>query len=477
MVNNFATCRSRRGATIIEVMFAIFVAIVGLMGIASLLPLASRNASDSNAFNIALTQGKAWVGDFYARRFIEPQSYTRNNTGFNWQWYNDFDNSGAGFYGVGFVNFARVYDDPPLTSSITFSPTNSGVTSASVSRLWCHQAVCLDPVFMSSGDVSRMIASGAPRAAAYRPSLFPYYDDGHNPLTDAFGPTLAWHDQPRMIRVTLGLDDDTSATSLRIANKLVNEIFASRDDITGSPNQDDSTDPTRRFFKADGFGTIGKGTNTGDYTWMATIVPEELRPSNFIDSTSANASVNAPTRDYTVTVMVYRKRDKTFLVSNQAPGATENKPGGERLVWVYPLSGNFIGGNGGRVRLVSDANSENSVHVGDWIMLGKHYLIDPTAVTHRYSRFHWYRVVAVDSAERIDLLEGSPADPARPPIVPTATDPYGNAGTQPVWARDVVLEGPDWDFTDNIGGIPTPTTGTLMENVVTVLESKVTIER
>jgi hypothetical protein len=62
-------------------------------------------------------------------------------------------------------------------------------------------------------------------------------------------------------------------------------------------------------------------------------------------------------------------------------------------------------------------------------------------------------------------------------ISPLGTDPYGNAAGQTVWSRDVVLEGPDFKlFPDVIGGIPTPTTGTLVEGVVTVLERRLTIQ-
>lgn len=462
--------RYRLGVTILEVMFAIFVAIVGLLGIASLIPLASRNASDSNAFNVALTQGKVWANDFFARRFAEPESYTNNSSGYNWQWLNDADNT-PGFFPVGYFNFQKSY--PIGGAAVTFSSTNT--SSSDAARLWGHQAVCLDPLFMSSSDVGQMIGSGVLRTAAYRPAVFPYYEDNYNPLTDAFSPTSLWTDQPRMVRVTLGLDDDTSATSLRMTNKLVNEIFVSKDDILGFQNKGDKTQPTQRVFNADGplgaqYSPVGKTSNNGDFSWMATIVPEEQRPSSFTPFTSASPSVAIPSRNYTVTVMVYRKRDRAFNVVGQPPGVAELKPGGERLVWVYPLSGNFIGGNGGRVRLVTDANSSSKVHVGDWILLGKHYLIDPTAPAHRYGRFHWYRIVALDSDPRLDIVDN---------VVPTGTDPYGNQG-MPVWSRDVVLEGADWDFTPGItsGGVtyPTPTTGTLMSHVVTVIEANVTVE-
>jgi len=136
-------------------------------------------------------------------------------------------------------------------------------------------------------------------------------------------------------------------------------------------------------------------------------------------------------------------------------------------VWVVPLSGNFSNGNGGRVRLIANAATKDAVHIGDWIMLGKHYLINPALPAQRYSYFRWYRIVAVDQEKRVDRLSN---------ISPLGTDPYGNAAGQTVWSRDVVLEGPDFDLSSLVGGQIAPTTGTLVEGVVTVLERRLTIQ-
>ena len=88
-----------------------------------------------------------------------------------------------------------------------------------------------------------------------------------------------------------------------------------------------------------------------------------------------------------------------------SPGSVENKPNGERLVWVYPLTGDFIGGNGGRVRLISNAAVKDSLSIGDWIMLGKHYAVDPGNPLNRFAYFRWHRIVAVDTESQQGRLD------------------------------------------------------------------------
>ena len=63
--------RTRTAITLIEVLFAMLVAVVGLMGIASLLPLAARNARESNGFNFVQGAGQGWYQEFTARGLNE----------------------------------------------------------------------------------------------------------------------------------------------------------------------------------------------------------------------------------------------------------------------------------------------------------------------------------------------------------------------------------------------------------------------
>ncbi|MCR9292220.1 MAG: hypothetical protein NXI32_05840, partial [bacterium] len=350
-------CRLRRaGATVLEVMFAIFVVIVGLMGIASLIPLAARNAEQSNAYNQSLAQGQIWLNDFLARGLNRPNSFTRRGSGFNWQWYNDtaFTTGNNVPVPIGFYNFSKrgIQNTPGNVIPNSFlTPTNSAVTSLAGARIWAQQSVCIDPVFMSDPDVIRSFNTGAARYNGYRASVFPYYEDGHNPIEDGFAPaTNAWPDQPRMLRVTLG------GNAGQIPNKLVKDLFVSRDDVATFISDDDKTIPASRLFSQ---GAV-KSLTTGDYTWMATLTPEPVPTPSLTDTTT----------DYVLSLVILQRRDRQYLApgTSPPPGQAESKPQGERLVWVQPLSGDFRGGNGGRVRLLSNQYVEDRVHVGDWIL-------------------------------------------------------------------------------------------------------------
>ncbi len=474
----------RAGTTILEVLFAIFVVIVGLLGIASIIPLAARNASESNAHNNVQSLGPRWLHSVATRGLNFPNSFEDQGQGYNWQWFKDYGPSN------GFVQFRKSYLNTleatpvgiataavPLLNS---SSTNSMVTSASIARIWGYQPVCIDPVFFTEPDVLQRFNSGASRVGGYRAAVFPYFEDGFNPVTDPYGaPSDPWQDQPRMLRVTLGFEDSIPAAgaSSQISRKLVDEFFSSPDDLsmttyfqdplTGEQLKDDNI-PAARIFQSLTTG-IQKSNASSEYSWLLTASPEEPRQVPTTDT-----ALNQISNDYLISLVVMHRRDKQYVPVGPTPppGSANDKPGGERLVWVYPLSGSFMDGTGGRVRLIANAATNDSVHIGDWIMLGKHFAINPGNLTQRYSYFRWYRIIAVDQESRVDLLGN---------VSPTGTDPYGNSGGQAVWSRDVVLDGPDFDMSPSIlvgpgNAIATPTTGTLMSGVVSVLERRIKVE-
>lgn len=444
MTNTPKFCFSveRRGTTLLEVMFAIFVVVVGLAGIASLLPIAARNASDSNAHNIAQAVGQQWFNAFFAYHLNDPHSYSESQVGYNWMVYRD-DAS------AGFVEF----DEGTL-------PTTSGstVTSQTLARMWAHQAVCIDPMFYSEREVVAHTSAGSAESGVYRLSVFPYYEDGYNPLTDPTAAQVAWSDQPRMVRLSL-------ASTSMVSRKLVEDMFASPDELSIAADQADRTIPPVRLFGAGG----AKAIFNGQYSWMATITPSEPLPS-VISGLSSQAEADAlaatPPRSQLLSLVVMNRRDRFFVEPGESliPANGDDKPVGERSVWVIPLSGNFVGGNGGRVRLVCDVNTDSNLHVGDWIMLGKHFAIDRFNTLRRYSYIRWYRIIGMN----------------RDPAITSITDPYGNQHAE-VWTRDVVLEGPDFAMlpaTQTVNGnvIQTPVTGTIVSGVVTVVERNIRLD-
>lgn len=467
VVVNLCGTRSRRrnwpartAITVVEVMFAMLVAVIGLLGIASLLPLAARNARESNGFNFVHSAGGSWYQEFSARGL---------NDFATWRALRDFQ------VGVANVGFSPMRHDPSITAvgapplptinaDVGFNapyatPSHSGISSLPVNRVWVNQSICIDPYFftdpVTAADITNAIAGGVPFAAnhgAYRPAVFPYYQDGHNPVTDAFDSKFPWPDQPRMLRVTLDAPMSSAAPNLRqVTREFAQMIFTSNDDFSAFVDEKQSEIPAVRLFltTAGTVPTFVKAVSDRKYSWLATLSPR------------ATTSLTDIQREYTLSIAIFQGRDLGWIdSSNLSPGLVDNKPSGERLVWVSPLSGPFTGGNGGRVRIISNAASDDRLTIGDWIMLGKHEWLAASPL-NRSSTFGWFRIVAVDAE----------ATKAKLSAISTAGDPFGNATGEDVWSRDVVLEGPDWDFGASSAGLQVgPTTGTLMKNVITVID-------
>ncbi|RMF43379.1 MAG: hypothetical protein D6753_05310 [Planctomycetota bacterium] len=455
-------CRLRRGVSVLEVLFATGIAVAGMLGIASLLLMAGRDASVANRATESQALARAWSAEFLTRGLHHPN---------RWIWYQDyvFPPPPASGVGPGWI---------PASKQLPFSMLGRRLTFSTGSQPPLHElpmgkiAICIDPYFYAGRDLNGTLGNYTQPAPAgrhwYRPAVFPYYQDGTNPLVDpttTIGATggLAWTDQPRMLRVAV---PSTPGGLVPMVNAMVRQLFVSQDEVIVVGDQErkqagfDASAPTMRRFQPLSGSIPGEPSVASKYSWIATLSPLEQN----------DASTESM---YTLSLVVIFERERVFLPSVRTGGPNPlNTPQGERLMWVQPQSGNFVGGNGGRVRLWFSSAMEEDVAVGDWIMLSKHVAATQTSsspvIVQPYSIFRWYRVVAVDG----DATRMPPG---------SVTDPYGNNPPEDVWAVDVALEGPDWVFASPISVAPTgsnlvaPTTGTLVKGAVAVYERVVEV--
>lgn len=457
---------ARRGVTILEVLFATGIAITGLLGIASVLLMSGRDASVANTTSVAQALSQDWYAEFMTRGYNQPS---------NWVMYQDYAYSDPGppvvNYPPGSYLGGKMLPGPVRPNNSL--PVDSPIFTVPDGKF----SVCIDPAFYSDRTIAaNLVALSGSTDHWYRPAVFPYYQHGYNPLTDsdhAHTATsgIAWSDQPRMLRASVA---STPGLAAALSEKQVQNLFQSQDELALLGEQEIETlgldllpaPPIRRYQPLLD-GSNGKPSVQAQYSWMATLSP--LVESNV--STESH---------YTLSLVVMHQRDRLFIdpatfVSRSGPvGSTEDKPQGERLVWVTPQSGDFVGGNGGRVQLTGSIAVDDRVSVGDWIMLSKHVSatqISTSPVVYQpFSVFRWYRVIGVDG----DATEVLPAA--------AGVDPYGNAPPETVWTRSVVLEGPDWRFFNPVTGtetisvppsgavLPTPTTATLVKGAVSVYE-------
>ncbi len=392
----------RAGITVLEVLFAAGIAVFGLVGIATLISVAGRQATQANELSHAQVLGMAWYSDFKVRGFDE---------GARWLRYNDLTRT----Y-VPFVNSADIL---------------SG-TSVNSQRSGNRHAICIDPHFFCDATTAAALPSFPTTSGqAYRPGLFPYYQDNFEPLSTPFpdpvrslSPVFTSVDMPRLLRVSLR-NQITDAGPM--VTDLINRFFSSGDEAAQTASKDDATLPVARVDNGSRFST------RGEYSWFATLCPREFNAQevNHMSGTAYKQAEN----EYTLSVVVTRRRDRQlFLPTDPGP---ENTPQGERLLNVSaPV--NFVGGSGGRVTLSASINVSDKIKIGDWVMLARHQGV---ASLGRSVVVRWYRVIGVESEATVDL-------------------------TTNTWSRDVTLDGPDWVF----GGGPNATQATLVNGVVTVLE-------
>ncbi len=422
---------TRLGVTLVEVIFAIGVILIGLLGLLSILPLAGHRSQDAISMNVGAALGDSVANDVMARGWI-----TESNL----------------------VNL----DAPTPT---TVERTLGGSAESLIPPF------CIDP----------MLAASPPPALAntsYNSNSFPFYNPAHDPLLD---PSIAtsinspgFAGQPRMVRVRLSDLALTGSTTtvLEPAQRLeaARTIVESVDDLPEYQPTDRSLPATIGGYRATGDATglsYGKTLASGEFSWIITVDP-------FPGNESALMSV-----------VIMRNRERISAFQTASIDAPRENALSERVALVTNPVG-FNGGAGGSVTLLSAGNTLSDLRSGDWIMLSRS--TDPTnAFTRAQSAVHrWYRVAAVTGEQ--ELLTPQANSPGPPKTFVNLLDgtsillPDSDAAvdrtTTQVWQKTVVLDGSDWQFSSVIptgASTNSLTYATLMEDVVSVTERTISI--
>ncbi len=419
----------RTGITLIEVTFAIGVILIGMVGLTAILPLAGHRAQDALNFDTAAAMSDGVIKEVASRRLLQQPVLPK--------------------------------DQPIATlDGSVIQNTTTGVIVP----------FCFDPIF-AAGPLL-----GTTPANSYTPDYFPYYKLGHNPLLDpSLTPpgTSALPNQPRMKRV--GLNFSASAYYGNISGnstKQRNWQLEVARTLAESPNDLDLLRPKDRSVPGVLTGVTATGTTfpfgkrlpTGTYSWMITVDPD------------------AESRYGSLSVVIYQSRERMLdfppVNSGTPPTEPHDNAVSERLTLVTERSG-FMGGAGGSVTIVSSSATLSDLTSNDWIMLSRN--MDPRYTTGQYDVHAWYRVVGTDGDATIitnpvdtQFIRPAPQPPLTIPVVALSN---GNT----LWARRVLLDGPDWDFTSNADLKPTPnpnnwyTYATIVKDVVAVNEKTISL--
>lgn len=353
--------RSKDGVTILEVLFAAGIAAFGLIGIASMLALATRQALQATESVEGQAYASAWHSEFTGRNLHNPA---------NWAWFRDRPVNNMGF--IAFDN------------SSTFS---TGTTVANSTRTGYRHAICFDPSFYAD-PVTRSNLSVTTQPV-YRPGLFPYYQDNYDPTSSPASPTLANIDMPRLLRVTLNVGGNP------IVGKYADELARSRDDFSKFEPEDKSLSSQRLF-------TSGRAETSAKYSWFATLCPREFLTDE-VNPNFAFRNLNPGIQTenyYTLSMVVCRQRVRVYDPTLY--------PQEERVMSVVSAPTPFRDGSGGRIQLggFADANRTFSdqdltkIMVGDWVMLAKKIGLGGT---NSMTVCRWYRIIGLDAEPTINF--------------------------------------------------------------------------
>jgi hypothetical protein len=336
----------RRGTTLIEVMFSIGVVLIGLVGLAAIIPVAGRQAEDSVALNTGSALSASAFNSLTSRQFDQRTQWT------------------------------MLVD---TSASATVSPAPVGAA-----------AYCLDPLFLS--EPKNLIPEGATPAGyyaqfaatgtnGYRRALFPFYKQTYNPLVDPASPVTGgnqWSTHPRMWRVSV--DRPGVAGAQFLSAKEAESIVESGDEISQAMPEDDTLDTVAIGQQAHPSDSgYGKRTTSGKYTWFATF--------NRIPGTAAAE----------VSTVIVQSRDRSYYTPLNIDGPAdtdEDNASSERLAFVESASG-FNGGAGGTVTIVASDKTDPEITSNDWVMLSASIGGNPV--------YQWYRVTgSIGDPERIE---------------------------------------------------------------------------
>jgi len=441
--------KSRLGVTVVEVLFAMFVILFGLVALAAIIPMAARQANDS----YGMVHGGASMENTFnesATRGLTKPSMSRP-----WFFVNDIG-SVAGHRIETMTDFTQLSNAKQQNDLYFWSRSivDSEVPFATRSdilklREAYARGFCLDPVGVAEIRSRRAFdIRNGDIVPFLRRSRMPFFEESTTvsptaPPNQLFTAASTNSYTPRLLR--LSLLDPTSATALPLSQAMSLAITSSGADVNQADFQEDkSFGALRSFQQVLATGQLIGSLPNAQVSWLVTIVPSETSP------------LGSPPTDFDVSFVVFDNRSRDYQIGDSSVLGADAYPRGERMAIVAGLtssSGSL------QVTLNSDSNVDARLRTGDWIMLSRRIEtgngptggINFTRIIHRH---RWYRITGLD-----------------------------NQGT---WPRQVRLAGPDWDIPEDR---PSPntfsaprvlntsiTTATIFSHVVGVFHRMVSIE-
>jgi hypothetical protein len=449
----FSPSRFRLGLSLTEVLIAMGILTLGLLGVASVFPVGSFYMQKAETSDRGSAIARSVMNDLMARGMLNPKAWFIT---IPWGWNSSPNAWNTGFQSVDGRYLPLPYSDPTKTPPVaTFSRPFAEVLSAALQQAnaatdktlvgkQVGSAYVIDPLGVSMMAIPRIPSAGtrngpamsfpatAYNAAGYTtPNSF-YFNSG---LWMSWSAGSAIPSKPDygqlwpIRRVTYR----QQTTGWQLDLKMAEHYFRGNDDlVVDLPARDDRPATQKWDVNLNGSVTTPLARQwTGDYSWIVSVVP------------TSNAARDGMARnpegfEYDVSVVVFYKRPLPSDATT-VQGTTTNLNSyydalgeSERVVKASILS---TGLNGGELLLsdiqdtVPNKTPFDGLKSGQWIMLcGPH----PNSTDSEPKLvLNWYQVLSVEGKNK-PLNDQGTDNPAPPPADPQR--------------RLVTVRGPQWPW-------------------------------
>jgi hypothetical protein len=430
----FAVCSfrsSRRGLNLTEVLIAMGILTLGLLGVAAIFPVGGYYMQQAEIRDRGSAIAQAVMNDLNARGILNPSSWfvtvpTRRTPNLG-NWNTGFSADGKycparkmpGAWPATFTRpFAETLREALMQPTVATDPTLIGRQFGS--------AFVIDPIGVAA--MAERVNNNNQRNVIARP--FPASIFALNLATSFYGgPWQAWGnsmDTWPIRRVTFQQADGWQMTPM-----VADLFFRGGDDLaTEFPDRDDR--PANQRWDTldsdgDGIGDAPLARQwTGDYSWIVCVVPTT-------NAARDGMAHNPESFAYDVSVVVFYKRP----LATDLPETTDDMlvaAGNERPVRASIVSTGLTGGELLLTALVDNSESPfTELKEGQWIMLcGPHPNSSPAEP--RFA-LNWYQVLSIDGTDKKLDANGNPTTNSSEPE-----------------RRLVTVRGPQWPWLPSANG-------------------------